>query len=282
MGLSVYSKPTDAHLYLNAKSSHPKSQILGIAKGVALRLRRICSDDEDFKQKSKEYCKYLTDCGHDSEHVLKVFNEIGSMTRQQVRRSKRRNEGRPCAFISKFNPRAPDIGKIIRKQRSIIDNDERAKQILPEGAIRVSYKRSSNLRELLAPSNPFRTRELMGEGCFACTAKRCDCCKNFLIPGGSFRSTATGRSYNICKSLTCTSQNVVYLAHCVACDLQGVGSTANFKSRLANYKSHIKHKKRTCGIANHFIDRHGGDHSALKFMLIINTMRMLDKGRIFG
>ena len=24
----------------------------------------------------------------------------------------------------------------------------------------------------------------------------------------------------------------------------------------------------TCGIANHFIDRHGGDHSALKFMLI--------------
>ena len=71
---SVYSKPTDAHLYLNAKSSHPKSQILGIAKGVALRLRRICSDDEDFKQ----YCKYLTDCGHDSEHVLKVFNESGA------------------------------------------------------------------------------------------------------------------------------------------------------------------------------------------------------------
>jgi hypothetical protein len=31
---TVYSKPTDAHLYLNANSSHPKSQILGIAKGV--------------------------------------------------------------------------------------------------------------------------------------------------------------------------------------------------------------------------------------------------------
>ena len=73
------------------------------------------------------------------------------MTRQQARTSKRKNEGRPCAFISKFNPRVPDICKIIRKQRSIIDNDERAKQILPEGAIRVSYKRSSNLKELLAP-----------------------------------------------------------------------------------------------------------------------------------
>ena len=41
METTVYSNPTDAHLYLNANSLHPKSQILGIAKGVALRLRRI-------------------------------------------------------------------------------------------------------------------------------------------------------------------------------------------------------------------------------------------------
>ena len=51
METTVYSKPTDAHLYLNANSSHPKSQILGIAKGVALRLRRICSRDVDFGKK---------------------------------------------------------------------------------------------------------------------------------------------------------------------------------------------------------------------------------------
>ena len=65
-----------------------------------------------------------------------------------------------------------------------------------------------------------------------------------------------------------TSVNVVYLAQCVACGLQGVGSTHNFKPRLANYKSHIKHRRRTCGVVNHFIDVHGGEHSNLKFMLI--------------
>ena len=264
---SVYSKPTDPHLYPNAKSSHPKAQIVGIARGVALRLRRICSDDNDFRDRSKEYSKYLIDCGHDKEHVLRVFNEIGNISRQEARKSKRKIEGRPCTFISKFNPRAPDIGKIFRKHRNIIDSDERAKQVLPEGAVRVSYKRSSNLKELLAPSNPYKNGKMARKGCFVCTAKRCDCCKNFLISGASFRSTATGRSY-ICKSLTCTSRNVVYLAHCVTCNLQGVGSTVNFKSRLANYKSHIKYNKRTCSIVNHFIDVHGGDHSSLKFMLI--------------
>ena len=63
------------------------------------------------------------------------------MTRHEARKSKRQGtRDRTCVFVTKFNPRAPDIRKIIRKQRSIIGNDERAKQILPEGAIRISLK----------------------------------------------------------------------------------------------------------------------------------------------
>ena len=77
------------------------------------------------------------------------------------------------------------------------------------------------------------------------------------------RSTSSGRAKRRTRD-----KKVVYLAHCVTCNLQGVGSTVNFKSRLANYKSHIKYNKRTCSIVNHFIDVHGGDHSSLKFMLI--------------
>ena len=157
---------------------------------------------------------------------------------------------------------------ILRKHRTIVDNDEVARAILPENSIRVSYQRGANLKELLAPSNPYKKIEPSSRGCFKCTARRCDCCKNFLLSGSSFSSTATGRSFDICKPVTCTSQNVIYLARCVVCDLQGVGSTVNFKTQLANYKSHIKYKRRTCSIVNHFIDVHGGEHSGLKFMLI--------------
>ena len=44
LGKMVYSKATDFHVYLNARSSYPRSQIRAIAKGVGLRLRRICSE----------------------------------------------------------------------------------------------------------------------------------------------------------------------------------------------------------------------------------------------
>ena len=97
----------------------------------------------------------------------------------------------------------------------------------------------------------------------------------------SFRAAATGRTFRIRKSLTCTSSYVVYLAECVLCGLQGVGSTANFKSRLANYKSHIKHMRRTCSIVNHFVYMHGADYSSLEFMHIDQHYRELLRNENF-
>ena len=98
------------------------------------------------------------------------------------------------------------------------------------------------MKELLVPSNPYKPNKLEGQGCYKCDAKRCDSCKNFLIFGNSFRPAAVIlEGYSSYFKGFSSHSNVVYLAECVLCGSQGVGSTANFKSRLANYKSHIKH-----------------------------------------
>ena len=47
------SKPTENHLYLQVDSWHRSPSVNGIQKGVALRLRRICSTDEECIKKSK-------------------------------------------------------------------------------------------------------------------------------------------------------------------------------------------------------------------------------------
>ena len=52
---TVYSKPIDSHLYLEASSCHKKSSKTGIIKSVTLHLCRICSTMENFKIKSSEY-----------------------------------------------------------------------------------------------------------------------------------------------------------------------------------------------------------------------------------
>ena len=126
LATSVFSKPTDAHSYLNAKSCHPRSQIFGIPKGLALRVRRTCSEKNDFFSKSKEYANYLIACGYDKQHVRNKFDEVASMTREEARKKKKKEDNNLCIFSTKFNPRGPDIRNIFKKHhKEDICNDER-------------------------------------------------------------------------------------------------------------------------------------------------------------
>ena len=74
---TVYSKPKDSHLNLHADSCHKKSSIKGIQNVVAPRLRHICSCDNDYTAKSKEYAKYLVNKGEDLKPVQHCFNNVG-------------------------------------------------------------------------------------------------------------------------------------------------------------------------------------------------------------
>ena len=47
---SVFSKPTDQKAYVHSKSYHPQATKEAIAYGQALRLRRICNEEADFRE----------------------------------------------------------------------------------------------------------------------------------------------------------------------------------------------------------------------------------------
>ena len=47
----VYSKPTDAHQYLNYKSCHPLHVKRGILYGQAVRFKRICDSNDVFERR---------------------------------------------------------------------------------------------------------------------------------------------------------------------------------------------------------------------------------------
>ena len=50
----LYTKPTDAHMYLHFNSYHPKHQKTGIPYSQAIRLRRICSTQEQFQEATRQ------------------------------------------------------------------------------------------------------------------------------------------------------------------------------------------------------------------------------------
>ena len=74
---TFYSKPKDSHLNLDGDSCHKKSSIKGIQKVIAPRLRCICSSDNNYIAKSKEYTKYLVNRGEDVKPVQLCFDNVG-------------------------------------------------------------------------------------------------------------------------------------------------------------------------------------------------------------
>ena len=82
---TVYSKPTDFHLNLHAKSCYKQSSVTGIEKGVALCLQHTYSTDSEYWSKSIEYQDYLTRRGHDPNTVDDTFEKISKITRNDAR-----------------------------------------------------------------------------------------------------------------------------------------------------------------------------------------------------
>ena len=75
----VCSKPTDSHLYLLPDSCHHKENTENIPYGVAIRLRRICSKEETFNNRSKEYNQYFVNRDYDHRKVLKHLKKSNKL-----------------------------------------------------------------------------------------------------------------------------------------------------------------------------------------------------------
>jgi hypothetical protein len=107
----------------------------------------------------------------------------------------------------------------------------------------VAYKREQNLKELLSRADPYSIKsditDLTPRGYKRCSGK-CDSCDNFVIETDSIVSQATKKRFRIRRDFNCLSTHVIYCAICTLCCKQGIGSTVNWKQRLAIYKSHIK------------------------------------------
>ena len=216
MCTTVYSKPTDSHLYLEATSCHNSSSKNGIIKGVALRLRRICSTLEEYNKKSSEYMAYLVSRGHSPELVKSEFQKILSTSRNECRKKvdKTGNTSK-VIFSSVFNPRGPDISGIIKRNFHLLKNTPNLNKLFQKGSILVANKRAENLKQLLVRGDPYNIKDdLLNKrkhGYKKC-GKKCDSCNNFVDEATFVKSHATSRKFYLNRDSNCTTPNIIYMA----------------------------------------------------------------------
>ena len=199
LAFDVYSKPIDSHLYLLPDSCHPKESTKNIPYGVALRLRRICSKEEAFGNRSKEYKQYFVNLDYDHSKVLKHFVKVKQITRKDALKPTKRQQRDMIPLITKYDPRIANLGGVIMRNLKLLYSDPNNKTIFSKKDLIVGYSRAKNLKEILVPTKlptlGHRDDNSLPWGCFKRKAKTCDICKNYLVPGNQFQSLSTEDTY---------------------------------------------------------------------------------------
>ena len=67
----LFVKPTDTHQFLHPISCHPCHCKKGIPYSQALRLNRICSDNETFDRRCNDLEKWLMERGYNEKMIRK-------------------------------------------------------------------------------------------------------------------------------------------------------------------------------------------------------------------
>ena len=151
---SVYSKPTDAHIYLHVTSSHPWHVIKNIPKGQFLRLRRICSETTDFIKHCNTYINYFTKRGYNRAKMEKHVQDILKTNRDTVLNEKEnQQEQERTVFVTRWHPKLSQLQSIIKKHHYIIQNDERLNKVFKTYPL-VAFKKAKSIANHVIQNNP--------------------------------------------------------------------------------------------------------------------------------
>ncbi len=93
----LYCKPTDSHNYLHFTSAHPEHNKLSLPYSQYLRLKRICSRDEDFLRHSQMITFHFVRRGYPKKLLRKAFDKVNVRHREDILKEPmtREQEDRP-------------------------------------------------------------------------------------------------------------------------------------------------------------------------------------------
>ena len=113
--MDLFKKPTDRCQYLLPSSCHPSHVCQNIPKSLGLRLVRIVTNPDTLKERMKELADLLISRDYKKKVVYDNLNEVIKIPRTEALKRVIRDKPKRTIFCLTFDPRLPDISKILKK-----------------------------------------------------------------------------------------------------------------------------------------------------------------------
>jgi len=128
----LYSKPSDSPQYLLPTSCHPRHCCKNIPCSLALRIRRICSQEADYERRTHKLSSHLCRIGYKSENVDKAIAKAGSIQIHELLIYKSKVTQSRIPFVVTYHPGLPKKKDIIDKHWQTIETNIKLNRIFPE------------------------------------------------------------------------------------------------------------------------------------------------------
>ncbi|XP_078504418.1 uncharacterized protein LOC144762977 [Lissotriton helveticus] len=246
--VELYTKPTDKNTLLLYTSNHPKAQKDNVPFGEFLRLRRNCTNLDDFYRHAENTKTKLKNRGYPNKLIKHALKRARFYDRQPVGSTKKNNTPLDrIVFVTQYSHVSNQVKNIINRHWKILNRDNRLDKPL------FSFRRNITIPNSLVhmykvPSENQRTLSgSLVSGNFKCgTCSVCPQC----ITGNSFEYN--GKKLVPSTFNNCRSQNVIYLLLC-PCNQGYVGETSReLRTRVLEHKSAIRTNKCNAPLTEHF------------------------------
>ena len=250
---NLYSKPTDAFLYLNKSSNHPKHVIDNIPKGQFIRIRRICSNKDDYFSNCGKLCSFFIKRGYENRTLQKTIKDVAQVERDTLLEDIISEKKDPqLIFVCNWHPNLSTLPVILKKHFHILENDIITSKIFPSKPI-VAYRRAKSIKNYVVKNkvSPTETKPTTTKPC-----GKCKLCKN-IWTCESVKNKKSNITFKINDGGTCQSKDLIYAARCKKHDLIYVGQTGEkLCTRFAKHRWDITDRPANNELADHFHKDH--------------------------
>ena len=142
----MYTKPTDKHQYLHTKSCHPRHCKTAIPFSQALRLRRICSEQDNLVIRSQELKQYLMKRGYPEQLLdTEIHRAINVPRDNSLLRGNVGMKEERIPLVVTYHPSMNFLARTTRRHHITLRSSERLKAIFGSPPI-IAFRRPKILK----------------------------------------------------------------------------------------------------------------------------------------
>ena len=205
--IDLYIKLTDRQQYLHFTSSHPNHTKTSIVFSQGLRVKRICSEKEDFFKHLKERKLWFLKRDYPENIVEQELGKVESS--ESSRRTNKKDKG--VCLVATYHPLLQNIGRIFHRHLDLLYTDQELERVFTPGPM-ASFCSARKISSCLVRAKLYPLERRVAS--FKCGGRRCQVCLN-VTETATFTSTSTNQTFKVNHEFNCNEGSLIYLLTCI-------------------------------------------------------------------